>query len=158
MDIDAKKLAKACGAADGCEVATELCRGQIERFEAALRENAGAPLIVACTQESATFEQIAEDAGAPIPDFINIREAAGWSDDGAAVLPKIAALIKAASDAAPATRSLTLTSAGRCLIYADGVTRQRRRRRDGPCGEAEIVTRCHRDDQQSRPGHHADSG
>ena len=120
MDIDAKKLAKACGAADGCEVATELCRGQIERFEAALRENAGAPLIVACTQESATFEQIAEDAGAPIPDFINIREAAGWSDDGAAALPKIAALIKAASDAAPATRSLTLTSAGRCLIYADG--------------------------------------
>ena len=47
MDIDAKKLAKACGAADGCEGATELCRGQIERFDAALRENAGAPLIVA---------------------------------------------------------------------------------------------------------------
>ena len=120
MDIDAKKLAKACGAAEGCEVATELCRGQIERFEAALQERGDASLIVACTQESATFEQIAEDAGAPIPDFINIREAAGWSDDSAAALPKIAALIRAATDAVPAARSLTLTSAGRCLIYADG--------------------------------------
>ena len=120
MDIDAKKLAKACGAAEGCEVATELCRGQIERFEAALKERGDASLIVACTQESATFEQIAEDAGAPIPDFINIREAAGWSDDSAAALPKLAALSRAATDAVPAARSLTLTSAGRCLIYADG--------------------------------------
>ena len=120
MTIDAKKLAGACGAADGCDVATELCRGQIERFEAALRDDAGAPLIVACTQESATFAQIAEDAGAPIPDFINIREAAGWSDESAAAMPKMAALVKAATDAAPAARSLTLTSAGRCLIYADG--------------------------------------
>ena len=77
MDIDAKKLAKACGATDGCDVATELCRSQIERFEAALQDSAGAPMIVACTQESATFEQIAEDAGGAIPDFINIREAAG---------------------------------------------------------------------------------
>jgi len=120
MDIDAKRLAKACGAADGCEVATELCRSQIERFEAALQDSAGAPMIVACTQESATFEQLAEDAGGAIPDFINIREAAGWSDEGAAALPKIAALIKAATDISPAARSLTLTSEGRCLIYADG--------------------------------------
>ena len=58
MDIDAKKLAKACGAADGCEVATELCRGQIERFEAALQERGDASLIVACTQESLSLIHI----------------------------------------------------------------------------------------------------
>ena len=120
MDIDAKKLAKACGAAAGGDVATDLCRGQIDRFEAALAEDPGTSLIVACTQESAVFEQIAEEEGKPVPDFINIREAAGWSDDGAAALPKIAALIRAATDGAPAARSLTLASAGRCLIYADG--------------------------------------
>ena len=120
MDIDAAKLSKACGAADGCAVATELCRAGIESFETALEASGDRPLIVACTQESATFEQIAEEAGRPIPEFINIREAAGWSEDGAAALPKIAALLRAATDNVPEARSLTLTSAGRCLIYADG--------------------------------------
>jgi ferredoxin len=120
MDIDAAKLDKACGAADGCAVATELCRAGIESFETALEASGDRPLIVACTQESATFEQIAEEAGRPIPEFINIREAAGWSEDGAAALPKIAALLRAATNNAPEARSLTLTSAGRCLIYADG--------------------------------------
>ena len=120
MEIDSKKLGRACGVADGCEVATQLCRSGLEAFEASLEASGTQPLIVACTQESATFEQIAEDAGKPVPEFINIREAAGWSDDGAAALPKIAALLKAATDTAPAARSLTLTSSGRCLIYADG--------------------------------------
>lgn len=120
MDIDAAKLSKACGAADGCAVATELCRAGIESFETGLEASGDRPLIVACTQESATFEQIAEEAGRPIPEFINIREAAGWSEDGAAALPKIAALLRAATDNVPEARSLTLTSAGRCLIYADG--------------------------------------
>ena len=120
MDIDAAKLSKACGAADGCAVATELCRAGIESFETALEASGDRPLIVACTQESATFEQIAEEAGRPIPEFINIREAAGWSEDGAGALPKIAALLRAATDNVPEARSLTLTSAGRCLIYADG--------------------------------------
>ena len=120
MDIDAAKLGKACGAAGACSVTTELCRSGIEQFETALAGAGDHPLIVACTQESATFEQIAEDAGKPIPDFINIREAAGWSADGAATLPKIAALLRAATDTTPDARSLTLTSTGRCLIYADG--------------------------------------
>ena len=120
MDIDAAKLGKACGAAGACSVTTELCRSGIEQFETALAGAGDHPLIVACTQESATFEQIAEDAGKPIPDFINIREAAGWSADGAATLPKIAALLRAATDTTPNARSLTLTSTGRCLIYADG--------------------------------------
>ena len=120
MDIDAAKLGKACGAAGACSITTELCRSGIEQFETALAGAGDHPLIVACTQESATFEQIAEDAGKPIPDFINIREAAGWSADGAATLPKIAALLRAATDTTPDARSLTLTSTGRCLIYADG--------------------------------------
>ena len=120
MEIDAAKLGKACGAADGCAVATELCRTGIEQFETALEASGDRPLIVACTQESATFEQVAEETGKPIPEFINIREAAGWSEDGVAALPKIAALLRAATDTAPEARSLTLTSTGRCLIYADG--------------------------------------
>jgi ferredoxin len=120
MEIDGAKLGKACGAAGGCAVATELCRSGIGTFETALEASADNPLIVACTQESAVFEQAAEETGKPVPEFINIREAAGWSDDGAAALPKIAALLRAATETAPEARSLTLTSTGRCLIYADG--------------------------------------
>ena len=119
MDIDGKALAKACGSESGCTVASSLCRDQIDRVETALGESAG-PRIIACTQEAATFSQLAEDLNADIPDFINIRELAGWSDDGKAALPKIAALIRSATDAQPTARSLTLTSTGRCLIYADG--------------------------------------
>ena len=120
MEIDGAKLGKACGAAGGCAVATELCRSGIGTFETALEASADNPLIVACTQESAVFEQAAEETGKPVPEFINIREAAGWSEDGAAALPKIAALLRAATETAPEARSLTLTSTGRCLIYADG--------------------------------------
>ena len=119
MDIDGKALAKACGSENGCSVASSLCRDQIDRVETALNEPSSRR-IIACTQEAATFTQLAEDMDAGIPDFINIRELAGWSDDGKATLPKIAALIRSATDAQPAARSLTLTSAGRCLIYADG--------------------------------------
>ena len=121
MEIDGTKLGKACGAAAGCAVATELCRSGVATFETALEASGDKPLIVACTQESTIFEQIAEEADKPIPEFINIREAAGWSEDGVAALPKIAALLRAATDTAPDARSLTLTSAGRCLIYANGV-------------------------------------
>jgi ferredoxin len=120
MEIDAGKLGKACGAVEGCSVATSLCRGEIERYEAALDAAGDTPLIVACTQETAIFTAIAEDEGRPVPDFVNIRESAGWSDDGAAALPKIAALLKSATETTPAARSLTLVSSGRCLIYADG--------------------------------------
>ena len=68
MEIDGAKLGKACGAASGCAVATELCRSGIGTFETALEASADKPLIVACTQESAVFEQAAEETGKPVPN------------------------------------------------------------------------------------------
>jgi len=119
MDIDGAKLETACSAAGGCTVATALCRGQIDRYEAALESADGAPLIVACTQETSVFSSVAEDLGKPVPDFVNIRELAGWSEDSG-TLPKMAALLRMATEPDSPARSLTLTSSGRCLIYADG--------------------------------------
>ena len=119
MDIDGAKLEKACSAAGGCTVATSLCRDQIDRYEAALEATDGASLIVACTQETAVFSSVAEDLGKPVPDFVNIRELAGWSEDSG-TLPKMAALLRMAAEPDTPARSLTLTSTGRCLIYADG--------------------------------------
>ena len=119
MDIDGAKLEKACSAAGGCTVATSLCRDQIDRYEAALEATDGASLIVACTQETAVFSSVAEDLGKPVPDFVNIRELAGWSEDSG-TLPKMAALLRMAAEPDSPARSLTLASTGRCLIYADG--------------------------------------
>ena len=119
MDIDGAKLAKACGASGGCTVATSLCRDQIDRYEAALEAAGNTSLIVACTQETSVFSSVAEDLGKPIPDFVNIREFAGWSEDSGTT-PKTAALLRMATEPDRPARSLTLTSSGRCLIYADG--------------------------------------
>ena len=119
MDIDGAKLEKACSAAGGCTVATSLCRDQIDRYEAALEATDGASLIVACTQETSVFSSVAEDLGKPVPDFVNIRELAGWSEDSG-TLPKMAALLRMAAEPDSPARSLTLASTGRCLIYADG--------------------------------------
>ncbi|GIR94336.1 MAG: hypothetical protein CM15mP95_3560 [Alphaproteobacteria bacterium] len=55
----------------------------------------------------------------PSPETVNIREMAGWSDHSANALPKMAALMKQAGDIKRPGRGLSLTSHGRCLIYAD---------------------------------------
>ena len=41
MPLDGKKLARACGSEDPCEVHSQLCRAQIESFKAASRLLAG---------------------------------------------------------------------------------------------------------------------
>ncbi|GHD45754.1 ferredoxin [Thalassobaculum fulvum] len=120
MDIDGRKLAKACGGT-GDEVFTALCRREIGRFVDAL--GGDGPLDVGCIQESPVFAEVAEDhdAGGRV-GFFNIRETAGWSDEGAGALPKMAALIAEAALPVPASRALTLTSEGTCLVYGSGQT------------------------------------
>ena len=49
--------------------------------------------------------------------FVNIRETAGWSKDAAAAAPKMAALIAAAAEEAPAVPFVRFDSEGVLLIY-----------------------------------------
>lgn len=116
MSLDGGALARACGRADPLAVHTQLCRSQLGRFEAALKD--GAPLLVACTQEAPLFSEIAAEVA---PDaaitFTNIRERAGWSDEGAQVRPKIAALLAEAALTVPPAGAITLKSEGSCLVY-----------------------------------------
>ena len=121
MDIDGKKLAKACGMTTPCDVSTSLCRDETDRLAKAMTEarSNGTELIVACTQEGAIFNSIAEENECPAPATVNIREMAGWTDESANSLPKMAALMRQAGDSKRPGRSLTLTSHGRSLIYAD---------------------------------------
>lgn len=117
MPLDGKALAAACGADAPATVHTQLCRGQLDRFDAALKGSDG-PLLVACTQEAPLFREVAEDSA---PDralgFTNIRERAGWSDEGDRALPKIAALLAEAAIDVPPTGAIPLKSEGVCLVY-----------------------------------------
>jgi ferredoxin len=106
-------LAAACGAAGA---AHELCGAELGRFRAAL----GEALLVSCTQEAPAFRLAQAEAGDTAPlHFVNIREAAGWSDEAARALPKIAGLVAQARALAgqPAADSITLSSAGVTLVY-----------------------------------------
>lgn len=115
MRIDGAALAKACGAEDA-KVHTLLCRNQIGQFEAA--SASGKPVLVACTQEAPLFTETRAALGRDVDlQFTNIRERAGWSAEGDAALPKMAALLAEAALEVPAAPALTLRSAGTTLIY-----------------------------------------
>ena len=74
------------------------------------------PLLVGCVQEAPLFSEVVEERDGGIT-FVNIRETAGWSKDAAAAAPKMAALIAAAAEEAPAVPFVRFDSEGVLLIY-----------------------------------------
>lgn len=113
MTPDPRAIAKGCGAE--LRSAEHLCRSQLDRFLAALAENR--PVTVACTQEAPLFTQEAEEAGFNAAlDFVNIREHAGWSSEGAESGPKMAGLLASAAVPLPAISLVSMTSQGVALI------------------------------------------
>ncbi len=121
MALDRAALAKACQAAgsDGGapEPFTNLCRAQLGRFQELIARDG--PLMVGCTQEAPLFEETKQEAGKAdlAISYVNIRERAGWSDEAAAAMPKIAALLAEAALDIPPTPSVALESRGVALIY-----------------------------------------
>ncbi|HLS69263.1 MAG TPA: 4Fe-4S dicluster domain-containing protein, partial [Kiloniellales bacterium] len=120
MPLDSGELSRAVGAAAGeagdLHIHTQLCRAQLANFEHALAT--GEPLLVACTQEAPLFAELAEEEH-PESDlrFANIRENAGWGEEGEKSAPKIAALLAAATEDARPTPLISLKSEGVCLVY-----------------------------------------
>lgn len=112
MRLDERAIARGCGAE--LRTAEQLCLAQLDRFMAALAT--GRPLTVACTAQAPLFAQEAAEAGAAAPTFVNIREHAGWSAEGRAVGPKMAALLAAAAEPMPATPLVPLESQGVTLV------------------------------------------
>lgn len=115
MALDARGLAAALDLPEPPQVHTELCRHEIGSFQAALP---GDECIVACTQEAALFSEVAEQAESrAVIRFVNIRETAGWSKEGAQATPKIAALIAAAALPEPEpVPGVTYSSGGQLLV------------------------------------------
>lgn len=100
---------------------TALCRREAPLFQRAAKS--GEDLLVACTQESRLFIELAEQTeGAPRLDerpirFVNLRETAGWAREGPQAGAKMAALIAAAHLPVPAAvPTVSYTSQGRCLV------------------------------------------
>ncbi|MDA9450022.1 MULTISPECIES: 4Fe-4S binding protein [unclassified Bradyrhizobium] len=91
-----------------------LCGPELDHFRKAAAETG--PLTVACTQQAAQFSDEAGERAKAI-SFVNIRETAGWSHEGARAGAKMVALLAAASIPAPDYPLVTLSSDGVILIY-----------------------------------------
>jgi ferredoxin len=113
MRLDPAAVQRGCA---NSEIKTfrHLCRAEIDRFREAAK--AEGPLTVACTQEAPLFGNEAGERPEAI-EFVNIRETAGWSKQGASAGPKMAALLAAAAEPAPEIPFVTLSSDGVILIY-----------------------------------------
>ena len=113
MSVDAKALGAALKAGEPIAVSHALCRSDLASYQKALGDS---DVIVACTQEAALFGEVAAASQASIR-FVNVREAAGWSAEGAHATPKIAALLAMAAlpDAEPAP-AVEFKSAGSVLV------------------------------------------
>lgn len=114
VPLDARALGERCGGS--LHTADQLCRRELDRVRAALET--GAPVTVSCTQEAPLFGEIAAEMEAQgRVRFVNIRENAGWSNEGAKAAPKIAALLAAAAQELPPVPTVTMESRGVALIY-----------------------------------------
>ena len=98
---------------------SSLCRREAAEFLKAA--GTGDDLVVACTQETRLFNELADQAKSTSPiKFVNIREVGGWSRDAAKASPKIAALLAAAHLPEPdPVATVTYKSAGRALVIGE---------------------------------------
>ena len=121
MKIDGDGLSKACSSDTVCNVYNNLCGSELNVVLDQLKEtqNSNKNLLIACTQEQKTFDELAEENNFESPKTFNIRELAGWSKEGEKSTPKISALIHSSLKINKQTPSLTLESSGRCFVYVD---------------------------------------
>ena len=117
MPLDPRALSASLN--ESLTLHSSLCRRQAAEFLQAAGK--GDELVVACTQETRLFNELADQAhlSAPIK-FVNIRETGGWSRDAAKASPKMAALLAAAHLPAPEpVTTVSYKSAGRTLIIGE---------------------------------------
>ncbi|MFC7462480.1 4Fe-4S binding protein [Hydrogenophaga defluvii] len=119
MPLDVPALGRALG--ETLTEHTTLCRREAPAFQQAAR--GGDDLVVACTQESRLFVELAEQTeGSPPLDvrpihFVNLRETGGWGREAQQATPKMAALLAAARLPEPEpVPTATYKSAGRLLV------------------------------------------
>ena len=118
LPLDAQTLAQ--NLSDPLSCHTALCRREAGAFVQAVQNND--KVVVACTQEQHLFGELAQQAQAKasVIQFVNLRENAGWSQEGQRATPKMAALLAAAHLPTPEpVPTVTYKSAGRLLIIGE---------------------------------------
>lgn len=110
QNLAADQIAKSCGMTCS-KVYTNLCQDQIQLAAKELSEGG---VIIACQQERATFEELAEEMGIATPGFVDLRDRAGWGEGDATA--KMSALAAEAALDLPLGKSVDVISAGTCLI------------------------------------------
>ncbi|GBD43616.1 Ferredoxin 7Fe [bacterium HR40] len=119
MSVDVRAIASALGASAVEEPFDQLCRAQIAHFQRALAS--GEPLLVACEQEAAVFDEVAQAAGfGSALRFVDLRDRAGWSDEGEGAAAKMAALLAEALLEGEPAPSVSLSSGGEIVVYGRG--------------------------------------
>jgi ferredoxin len=113
MRLDKSAVQRGCRNSE-INTFSHLCRTQLDQFRKAAE--AGGSLTVGCTQELALFSDEASERSQRI-DFVNLRETAGWSTEGAQAGPKMAGLLAAAAEPVPDFPLVGLSSDGVVLIY-----------------------------------------
>lgn len=110
--VDFQTLSKTTGAScAGCH--TSLCTTQLDVASAAILDG---DVTIACAQEARRFSELAEELEAEQPQFVDIRDRAGWTEDSASTTPKMAALIADANLHDPTYKSVDVVSVGACMI------------------------------------------
>ena len=115
QSFDVETLSKSAGLPCS-RVHTALCTKELGDA-AVLLEKGDA--VVACLQERQVFEELAEELGAEMPEFVDLRDRAGWSEDGAKSTPKMAALAAESLLAPHSVKMLDVESSGQCLIIGN---------------------------------------
>src|SRR5690349_947697 len=112
VPLDHETIKRGCR---GAEIVSgrQLCRAELERFRELAQSHAS--ITVGCTQEAPLFRELAGDSLAL--SFFNLRESAGWSSEGHAAGPKMAALAAAAMVPMPDVPLVHIESAGVALVY-----------------------------------------
>ncbi len=118
QSIDAARISEATGLRCS-KVYTGLCLDQSAQV---LREMAEGDVLIACQQERAQFEALAEEAGSEVPGFVDLRDRAGWGEGDSA--PKMAALAAEAVMPMPMQKSVDVISEGTCLIIGGDIAVQ----------------------------------
>ncbi|NOD83689.1 4Fe-4S binding protein [Ruegeria sp. HKCCD6119] len=114
--IDPDKIESACGVACS-RLHTALCTDELQSAAALMKEG---DTVIACAQEDDVFRSLAEDLSIDVPGFVDLRDRAGWSDQGADATPKMAALAAEAVLTQPVTPSVDVFSEGTCFIIGPG--------------------------------------
>lgn len=116
IDAQARETLGAVLNADRLDLAHQLCRREVGSFLESIQGSD--QVVVACTQEQALFEELAQQKNAQAPiRFVNIRETAGWNKEARQSVPKMAALLAAAAlpEAEPVP-TVEYRSSGQVLI------------------------------------------